>query len=94
MARHLKKHGGEVEESLAAIPAGRSTRESLAQIGDPGIEASLAHVGSGSTEPDGDSDRTASYAVGTATRGSWPDCCENTRQGVSPTHRHLEFPGR
>jgi serine/threonine-protein kinase len=67
VARHLKKHGGDVEQSLAAIPAGRSTRESLARIGDPGIEASLAHVGSGSTEPDGDPDRTASYAVGTAT---------------------------
>jgi eukaryotic-like serine/threonine-protein kinase len=67
VARHLKKHGGDVEQSLAAIPAGRSTRESLAQFGDPGIEASLAHVGSGSTEPDGDSDRTVSYAVGSAT---------------------------
>src|SRR5690349_22604309 len=32
VARHLKKHGGDVERSLAAIPAGRSTRESLAGI--------------------------------------------------------------
>ena len=24
-ARHLKKHGGDVEKSLAAVPAGRST---------------------------------------------------------------------
>ena len=62
VARHLKKHGGDVEQSLAAIPAGRSTRASLARIGDPGIEASLAHVGAGSgfTESDGDPDRTAS----------------------------------
>ena len=52
---HLKKHGGDVEKSLAAIPVGRSTRESLAQIGDPEIEATLGHIGSahGSTE-DGD----------------------------------------
>src|SRR3954470_18202464 len=43
VARHLKKHGGDAEKSLAALPAGRSTRESLAQIGDADIEASLAH---------------------------------------------------
>src|SRR5262249_36785106 len=51
-----------------AIPAGRSTRESLARLGDPDIGATLGHVGSGdgSTE-DGDADRTTSYAVGTAT---------------------------
>ncbi len=35
---HLKKHGGDAEKSLAAIPAGRSTRESLAALGDPTIE--------------------------------------------------------
>ena len=35
VALHIKKHGGDVEKSLAAIPAGRSTRESLAHIGDP-----------------------------------------------------------
>src|SRR5262245_42127230 len=64
---HVAKHG-DVEQSLGAIPAGRSTRESLAQLGDPDIGATLGHVGSGhgSTE-DGDADRTTSYAVGTAT---------------------------
>ena len=67
-AAHLDRHGGDAEKSLAALPAGRSTRESLAQLGDPDIEATLAHVGSGrSTQHDGDADRTASYAVGTAT---------------------------
>jgi tRNA A-37 threonylcarbamoyl transferase component Bud32 len=66
---HLKKHGGNAEKSLAAIPAGRSTRESLAQLDDPDIEGTLAHVRSRPTQPDGedDADRTASYAVGTAT---------------------------
>src|SRR3982751_7093753 len=38
VARHLKKHGGDVERSLAAIPAGRSTRESLVRIDDPDID--------------------------------------------------------
>ena len=65
---HLEAHGGDVEKSLAAVSAGKSTRESLARIGDPDIEATLGHVGSAhvSTE-DGDADRTASYAVGSAT---------------------------
>jgi serine/threonine-protein kinase len=66
-AAHLARHGGDAEQSLAAIATGRPTRERLAQLGDPGIEASLAHVGSGSTEHDGDPDRTATYSVGTAT---------------------------
>ena len=70
VARHLRKHGGNVEESLAAIPAGASTREVLASIGDPGIGASLARVGSGPEMSDDDErDRTASYGVGTTTSG-------------------------
>jgi eukaryotic-like serine/threonine-protein kinase len=65
---HLEAHGGDVEKSLAAVSAGKSTRESLARIGEPEIEATLGHVGSahGSTE-NGGLDRTASYAVGSAT---------------------------
>ena len=65
--RHIKKHGGDVEQSLAAIPAGRSTRESLARIGDPQIDATLSRFSSGRTEHDADPDRTANYAVGTVT---------------------------
>ena len=38
VAQHLKKHGGDAEKSLAAIPAGRSTRESLARLGDPELD--------------------------------------------------------
>ena len=54
--------------SASAQSAGKSTPESLAQIGDPHIEATLGHVPSvhGTTE-DGDVDRTTSYAVGSAT---------------------------
>ncbi len=66
VALHLKKHGGEPEKSLAALGAGRSTRERLAAIGDRGLDTSLASVGPG-TNDDGDADRTASYAVGAAT---------------------------
>ena len=65
---HLEAHGGDVEKSLGAVPAGKSTRESLARIGDPDVEATLGHVASAhrSTE-EGDADRTGSYAVGSAT---------------------------
>jgi serine/threonine-protein kinase len=64
--QHLKKHGGDAERSLAAIAVGPSTRESLARIGDPDLGGTLTHVASASTEHD-DPDRTASYAVGSAT---------------------------
>src|SRR5215469_18075565 len=50
VARHLKKHGGDAEQSLAAIPAGRSTRESLARLVDGNLGASIAHLGLGSTQ--------------------------------------------
>ena len=48
-ALHIEKHGGDTEKSLAAIPAGRSARASLARIGDPDIGGTLVHVGSDST---------------------------------------------
>src|SRR5262245_26433544 len=67
VARHLKKHGGDVQRSLAALPAGRSTREGLARLGDPDIEGTLARIGSASTHQEDDTDRTATYSVGSAT---------------------------
>jgi serine/threonine-protein kinase len=65
---HVAKHG-DVERSLAAIPAGRSTQESLAGLGDPDIEGTLAQVRSRSTQQDGeaDADRTATHSVGSVT---------------------------
>jgi serine/threonine-protein kinase len=65
---HVEAHGGDVQRSLAAVPAGKSTLESLAAVRDPEIERTLRHVASGQgPSGDGDADRTASYAVGTAT---------------------------
>jgi tetratricopeptide (TPR) repeat protein len=64
---HLRRHGDDVERSLAGVGVSRSTREGLAQIANPDLDASLAHVGSGSTEDENDPDRTASYNVGTST---------------------------
>ncbi len=66
VTRHIKKHGGDVERSLAAIPTGRSTRESLARIDDPDVGGTLGHLGSASTQH-GEDDRTATYAIGEAT---------------------------
>jgi serine/threonine-protein kinase len=65
---HLEAHRGDLERSLAAVSVGKSTRESLARLGDPDIAATLGHAasGHGSTE-DGDAERTTSYAVGAAT---------------------------
>jgi serine/threonine-protein kinase len=62
--RHLKKHGGDAEQSLASVPAGRSTREKLGALEDPDLDATLARVASTSTEPDADA--TASYSVGSS----------------------------
>ena len=68
VARHVKKHGGDVEKSLAAVSAAKSTRESLARIGDPQIGVTLGYVGSaGGSTLDDDVNSTASYAVGSAT---------------------------
>jgi serine/threonine-protein kinase len=67
VARHIKRHGDDVERSLAAIPTGPSTRELLALIEDPDVGGTLAHLGSASTQHGDGADRTASYAVGEAT---------------------------
>jgi eukaryotic-like serine/threonine-protein kinase len=64
---HEKKHGGSTEKSLAAMPAGRSTRESLAALGDDEIEHTLAQLGSSPALSQSDGDRTATYSVGSAT---------------------------
>jgi serine/threonine-protein kinase len=69
--QHLAMHGGDAEKSLAAIDPGRSTRESLARIGDHDLNATLGHVGAMVTEHGpgsaaGDADRTRTFAAGAA----------------------------
>jgi serine/threonine-protein kinase len=68
VALHVKKHG-DVEKSLAAVPAGKSTRARLAALADPALDATLAHAGSGPAPGEGEreSDRTGTYQVGSAT---------------------------
>jgi eukaryotic-like serine/threonine-protein kinase len=67
VALHVKKHGGDAAKSLAAIPAGPSTRESLARVGDSYLEASLALVRPASTQAGEDVDRTSTFSVGSPT---------------------------
>src|SRR5262249_48042092 len=70
-AIHVEAHGGDVEKSLAAVPANHSTRASLADPGEPEIEATLARVARAknghATEVDDDPDRTSTLSVGAAT---------------------------
>jgi serine/threonine-protein kinase len=67
VASHVMKHG-DVEQSLAAVPATRGTRASLAALGEPEIEATLARVALGengqATQADYDPDRTGGFTVG------------------------------
>ncbi len=52
-AVHLETHEGNVERSLAAVPSSRSTRASLASLGEPDVEATLerASGAAGTTMP-------------------------------------------
>jgi eukaryotic-like serine/threonine-protein kinase len=43
-ALHVEAHDGNVEESLAAVPADESIRDGLADLGDPDIGATLGRV--------------------------------------------------
>jgi serine/threonine protein kinase len=65
VALYLKKHGGDAQKSLASIPAERSTRERLADLGDPELTGSVAHLGPATMNKEAAG--SISYAVGTAT---------------------------
>ena len=62
---HLKKHSEDTEKSLAAIPAGRSTCERLAAVGDPDLSGTVVHVAS--RPSNSDTDLTPTYSVGRST---------------------------
>src|SRR6516162_5386400 len=72
-AVHVETHGGDVEKSLAAVPANRSTRAGLADLREPDIEATLARIArpknghATEADDDHDPDRTAGLSVGAAT---------------------------
>ena len=70
VAKHIKRHGDDLEKSLAVVTAPRSVVNGLAALADPEVNATLGHVGSTShpTEHDAeaDSDATASYGSATS----------------------------
>jgi serine/threonine-protein kinase len=43
-SQHLKKHGGDIEKSLAALPVKQSTREALVGIGDPDLGTTIPPI--------------------------------------------------
>ncbi len=72
---HLETHGGEVEKSLAAVATNPATHASLANLGEPDIQATLTRVarsGNGETIASNDEnpDPTAGLTFGLSTGDS------------------------
>jgi serine/threonine protein kinase/tetratricopeptide (TPR) repeat protein len=68
LREHVVIHCGDVQKSLAAVAAGKSTRESLASLADPDINATLAHIAvAHASTDDGTIDQTSSFSVGSST---------------------------
>ena len=68
VSEHLKRHGQDAEQSLAAVSSIKSVRQELAQIADADLQASLAHVSRAAEEmaaPDGQQ-LDATVSVGTS----------------------------
>jgi serine/threonine-protein kinase len=63
--KHLEAHANDPSASLAAIGAGRSTRERLGAIADADLQATLAHIPA--VQSDTDAGETGAYAFGSAT---------------------------
>jgi serine/threonine-protein kinase len=63
--RHLRKHDGDIEKSLAWLVVGHSTFDRLAGVGDSDLAASLPHLKA--TEPDPDA--TSTFSIGSSTSG-------------------------
>jgi eukaryotic-like serine/threonine-protein kinase len=69
VAKHIKRHGDDLEKSMAVVPAPRSVVNSLAALADPEVDATLGHAGSTShpTEHDAQTDSDATASFGSAT---------------------------
>ena len=85
---HLKKHAGNAEKSLAAIPSAASTRQTLERIADRDLAASLALLPP-ATDGDGAisriTDRTGSFAGVNLDRDrSGPGAADRDEMDVPP----------
>jgi serine/threonine-protein kinase len=67
VSEHLKQHGQDVEQSLAAVSSINSVREELAQIADADLQASLAHVSRAAVASADGRQLDATVSVGTST---------------------------
>ncbi len=67
--KHLKRHGDDVEKSLAAVPTPRAVVTGLVAMGDHDVTTSLGNVGSGlrPTVADDRADAEATTSVGSPT---------------------------
>ena len=61
VALHVKRHGGDTERSLAAIPASRTNPSAAGRPGRGQLNSTVAQLGSGLTELEGD--RSAIFVV-------------------------------
>ena len=80
VARLLERHGGDVQQSLAALNAGRSTRESLVRLAVVDIEGLFSPSGATCILTSDDPDRTAAYGVGAATSDGLSVCATSGGQ--------------
>ena len=80
-ALHVEAHNGDLERSLAAIPAGISTRTTLTDLGNPDIDATLDRL-----RPAGDSTEPGSFASQIAGYPIDPTTCNAQRHQVLREH--------
>jgi formylglycine-generating enzyme required for sulfatase activity/tRNA A-37 threonylcarbamoyl transferase component Bud32 len=71
--KHLEKHGGDPERSLAAASAIGALHDDLHRIADPAVQATLRRAAA-ALPPAGDSDATRTYRAGQATSGGTRFC--------------------
>ncbi len=64
LAEHLAAHGGDAERSLAAIPVGPTTRQSLAGLGDAALRRRVEDLLAAPTSTFGGDDEAADRAAG------------------------------
>jgi hypothetical protein len=82
-AVHLEAHDGDVEHSLADVPSSRSTRASLASLGNPEALATLARIARSKNGPvsepgDDDENRVPSRPSTDSATGPTSGCCCST----------------
>ncbi len=72
VTEHVKLHGDDAQQSLAAIEAGQSTRQRLAQLNDSELAPSVALIGAKHRTDDSAADNPPEAAApNPSTEGPW-----------------------